>query len=205
MQQAEFSDDATAAAYSTQDVSGLLAALSFAAVKHQAQRRKGRTHTPYINHPIQVLSYLWKIGGVRDMTVLVAALLHDTLEDTETTPEEIAAQFGPEVLALVEEVTDDKSLPKAVRKRLQVEHASDHGPGAKMIKLADKMHNVYELTREPPVSWSLARLRAYVDWADQVVAGLRGVNVNLEVAYDEIARDARARLAAMEAAAGHDA
>lgn len=183
--------DVVDAGLATAEVGTLLAAVSFAATKHQGQRRKGKEGEPYINHPIRVAEILCTIGGVRDVTTLAAALLHDTLEDTATTPEELAAAFGPDVLGLVQEVTDDKALLKAERKRLQIEHAPHHSPRAKLIKLADKIQNVHDLSVNPPASWSLDRLRAYVEWADQVVAGLRGVNPNLESAYDEVARQAR--------------
>jgi (p)ppGpp synthase/HD superfamily hydrolase len=177
----------------TEDMGACLAALAFAADRHRDQRRKGRTREPYINHPIRVTQLLWEVGGVRDTVTLVAALLHDVLEDTATTPEEVEARFGREARALVQEVTDDKSLPKADRKRLQIEHAPHLSPRAKVIKLADKLHNVQDLGLDPPASWSPKRLRTYIDWADKVVAGLRSVNPALEEAYDEVAGQARAR------------
>ncbi|HMA33555.1 MAG TPA: HD domain-containing protein, partial [Chloroflexia bacterium] len=152
----------------------LLQAVQFAAHKHQDQRRKDQQATPYINHPIDVAATLWQVGGVRETAILVAALLHDTLEDTATTPEEIRAAFGATVLELVLEVTDDKSLPKAVRKQLQVAHAPQKSPGARAIKLADKIHNVHDVGASPPADWSPQRLRDYLDWTEQVVAGLRG-------------------------------
>jgi len=182
-----------------QDVGALLEAVAFAALKHQDQRRKGHHRLPYINHPVRVAEILWSVGGVRDMTTLVAALLHDTLEDTETTPAEIEARFGPGVLGVVQEVTDDKSLPKALRKRLQIEHAARSSPRAKMIKLADKICNVSDLTNEPPVDWPRSRVVAYVDWAELVIAGLRGVNPPLEALYDDVVRVARAKLPASDA------
>lgn len=185
--------------FSEQDLGALLEAVAFAAVKHQDQRRKGHRHLPYINHPVRVAETLWSVGGVRDMTTLVAALLHDTLEDTETTAAEIELQFGPEVLGLVQEVTDDKSLPKAVRKQRQIEHAAHSSHRAKMIKLADKIYNVSDLTNEPPADWPKSRLVQYVDWSELVVAGLRGVSLPLETLYDDVVRAARAMLAASDA------
>jgi GTP diphosphokinase / guanosine-3',5'-bis(diphosphate) 3'-diphosphatase len=168
-----------------------LKAVTFAARKHQDQRRKGRRHRPYINHLLQVAEILWEIGGVRDVEILIAAVLHDTLEDTKTTTEELEAAFGPRVLALVQAMTDDKSLPKQARKALQVTHAPHLSPAAKLIKLADKIHNVYELDHVPPVGWSRDRILAYVDWADKVVDGLRGVNGAMDTAYDNAARSVR--------------
>ena len=184
--------------FSEQDLGALLEAVAFAAVKHQDQRRKGHRHLPYINHPVRVAETLWSVGGVRDMTTLVAALLHDTLEDTETTAAEIELRFGPAVLGLVQEVTDDKSLPKAARKRRQVEHAAHSSPQAKMIKLADKICNVSDLTNEPPADWPKSRIVAYVDWSELVVAGLRGVNPPLETLFDDVVRAARLMLAASD-------
>lgn len=168
-----------------------MAALKFAAAKHRQQRRKDSEATPYINHPIEVAHILWEIGGVRDMVTIVGALLHDTLEDTDATPEEIQTQFGAEVLAVVQEVTDDKSLPKLERKRLQIEHASHHSTRAKQIKLADKICNVYDLAHSPPKDWSLKRCQEYLAWSEKVVAGLRGVNPILEARYDAVLAEAR--------------
>ncbi|XP_055571828.1 guanosine-3',5'-bis(diphosphate) 3'-pyrophosphohydrolase MESH1 [Falco biarmicus] len=143
----------------------LLAAADFAARKHKAQRRKDPEGTPYINHPIGVARILAHEAGVTDLVVLQAALLHDTVEDTDTTFSEIEEQFGEEVRRVVEEVTDDKTLPKMERKRLQVEHAPGSSPQAKLVKLADKLYNLRDLNRctpegmaEPPLP-SLSRRR----------------------------------------------
>ena len=164
----------------------ILKALRFSAEKHNDQRRKDSKASPYINHPIQVAETLWRIGEVRDVTLLVAAILHDTIEDTATTPQEIKENFGEDVLALVLEVTDDKSLPKQVRKQLQVEHAPHKSRSAKLLKLADKISNVSDILQSPPEDWSLQRKREYLLWTEKVAAGLRGVNTNLEGHYDEL-------------------
>ena len=163
-----------------------LSALRFATLKHSNQRRKDKTQAPYINHPIAVAEILWRVGGVRDITTLVAALLHDTVEDTGTQPEEIDRLFGEEVRALVMEVTDDKRLPKARRKELQVENAPHKSPRARQIKLADKINNIYDISHYPPSDWSLARRREYLAWTKQVIDGLRGQNPQLEALYDEV-------------------
>jgi len=176
-------------------VGQLLRALAFAACKHEDQRRKGRKSVPYINHPIRVTKLLWEVGGIRTGSILIAALLHDTLEDTDTTADEIEQRFGREVLALVQEVSDDKTLPKALRKQLQVEHAPDQSYGSKLIKLADKIDNLGDLCREPPVGWSRERIVEYIDWSERVVLGLRGVNTNLERVFDDAVWAARSRLA----------
>jgi (p)ppGpp synthase/HD superfamily hydrolase len=164
----------------------VLAAAQFAAHKHRDQRRKGADQRPYINHPIDVASTLATVGGVEDAEVLMAALLHDTVEDTDCTPEEIEEHFGADVRALVEEMTDDKALENAERKQRQVEHAPHLTPRAKLIKLGDKICNVRDITRNPPVSWSLERRRRYFDWTARVVAGVRGTSAPLEALYDDV-------------------
>jgi GTP diphosphokinase / guanosine-3',5'-bis(diphosphate) 3'-diphosphatase len=164
----------------------LLKALCFAAEKHSEQRRKNAKASPYINHPIQVAEILWRVADVRDETLLIAAILHDTIEDTDAKPDEIQAEFGENVLALVLEVTDDKSLPKQTRKQLQVEHAPHKSRNAKLLKLADKISNVGDIISTPPANWSLERRQEYLLWTEKVVAGLRGVNEKLESQYDEL-------------------
>lgn len=163
----------------------LLKALHFSSIKHRDQRRKDFSKSPYINHPIQVVETLWEVGGVRDVVILTAAALHDTIEDTYTSPEELRAVFGDQVLSIVLEVTDDKSLPKEERKRLQVEHAPHISSAAKLIKLADKISNLSDILHSPPTDWSLERRQQYLLWTEQVVAGLRGINAALEKKYDE--------------------
>ena len=172
------------------DLGRLLAAASFAAVRHRGQFRKGKSKNPYVNHPLEVASELAG-AGVGDLDVLVAALLHDTVEDTGTRPEEIEGVFGAAVRLIVDEVTDDKSLDKQVRKRLQIEHAPGLSRGAKLVKLGDKISNVREVANDPPVDWSVARKLEYLDWAEAVVAGLRGVSPELERRFDEAVRMGR--------------
>jgi (p)ppGpp synthase/HD superfamily hydrolase len=172
----------------------LLAALDFAAHKHRAQRRKSGECVPYINHPIHVARLLAEVGGITDEQVLMAAILHDTVEDTATTPAELEAAFGPVVRGLVEEVTDDKSLPKAQRKRNQVTHASHLSPGAAVIKLGDKISNVHDLSHTPPADWSLERIREYQDWAEEVVRNMPKVNGALEARFAEVVQESRRAL-----------
>ncbi|MEZ4771925.1 MAG: HD domain-containing protein [Bacteroidia bacterium] len=164
----------------------LLSALSFAAEKHRDQRRKDREASPYVNHLIEVANLLWHTGKVRDENVLAAAILHDTLEDTDTTPQEIESSFGKTILAYVQEVTDDKSLPKTERKQLQIAHAPHKSPGAKQIKLADKCSNLHDIMHSPPFDWSLERKQEYFIWAQAVVNGLRGENTALENHFDQL-------------------
>ena len=162
----------------------LLKAIRFSAGKHRNQRRRDSLKSPYINHLIEVTQLLWEVGGVRDIDILLAAILHDTLEDTNTVPEEIRDAFGDKVLSLVLEVTDNKSLPKTKRKRLQIETAPQKSFGAKLIKLADKCCNVRDLLALPPENWSLERRQEYLLWTERVVTGLRGTNAALEEYYD---------------------
>ncbi len=152
----------------------LLEALAFAARKHRDQRRKDPEASPYINHPIALADVLVNEGGVTDVEVLCAALLHDTVEDTDTSLRELEETFNPRIARIVAEVTDDAALPKAERKRLQVEHAARLSPEAKLVKLADKICNLRDVALRPPASWSLERRREYFEWAKQVIDGLRG-------------------------------
>jgi guanosine-3',5'-bis(diphosphate) 3'-pyrophosphohydrolase len=172
----------------------LLRAARFAAEKHRGQRRKDSDSTPYINHPVAVAELLAGVGKVTNLAALQAALLHDTLEDTATTPGELERLFGAEVRALVEEVTDDKSLPQYERKRLQAAHAPLLSPFAKQIKIADKTCNIGDISSDQPANWPLARKREYLDWAEQVVAGCRGCNAALEARFDEVLNARRAAL-----------
>ncbi|HEX8963148.1 MAG TPA: HD domain-containing protein [Rhodocyclaceae bacterium] len=168
-------------------LSPVLRATQFAARKHRMQRRRDADATPYINHPIELAVLLAEVH-VDDPVVLCAALLHDTVEDTETTFEELAAAFGDEVAEVVREVTDDQSLSKAERKRLQIEHAPRISRRAKLVKLADKICNLRDIDGAPPVGWSAERKDEYVAWATQVVSGLRGVHPELERIFDDIVR-----------------
>jgi (p)ppGpp synthase/HD superfamily hydrolase len=163
----------------------LLRTVAFAADKHRDQRRKGVDGSPYINHPIAVAELLALVGGVSDLAVLQAAVLHDTIEDTQTSPEELEKAFGAEVRDLVVEVTDDKAMSKTERKRLQIEHAPHLSKRAQMIKIADKICNVRDVIHTPP-DWPLARRREYLSWAELVVNGCRGASPELERYFDEV-------------------
>lgn len=175
----------------------LVEAISFAAKKHRNQKRKGADQEPYINHPLEVLNILTSVGKIEAYSVLIAAVLHDTIEDTETSVEEITNLFGSEVCDFVLEVTDDKNLPKAIRKQLQIEHAPHLSNGAKYIKLADKISNIRDVTENPPDDWSIERRLEYVAWGENVVSGLRGVNASLEDYFDETIRRARQKFKQM--------
>lgn len=166
----------------------LLKATQFAAEKHRNQRRKDAEASPYINHPIALANVLANEGGVTDPVVLCAALLHDTIEDTKTTAEELAASFGQRITDVVLEVTDDKNLDKAVRKQLQIEHARHASPQAKLVKLADKICNLRDIAATPPADWTAKRKAEYFDWAKKVIDGVRGVHPKLESLFDETYR-----------------
>ena len=163
----------------------VLSCLAFAAHKHRDQRRKDEEASPYINHPIAVANVLANEGHVHDDAVICAALLHDTIEDTETTPEELRKAFGNEIADIVLEVSDDKSLPKGERKRLQIEHARSLSDKAKLVKLADKISNLRDISQQPPAGWDLSRKQEYFEWAKAVVDRLRGTNAPLEAAFDK--------------------
>ena len=167
-----------------EDVLALTRALIFAARKHSDQRRKGAAAEPYVNHLAEVALLVAEATEGRDVEAVVAALLHDTLEDTRTTREELEREFGPEVAAVVAEVTDDKGLPKAERKRLQVEHAARKSDRAKLVKIADKTSNLRSILESPPLGWDRARRREYFEWSRRVVAGCRGVSPRLEGWFD---------------------
>lgn len=171
------------------EVGQLLQAARCSAHKHRYQRRKDKDASPYINHPIEVAELIANVGGVSNLPTLLAAVLHDTVEDTDTDPAELEKIFGPEVRSLVEEVTDDKSLPKEDRKRLQIMHAQRLSAQAKQIKIADKICNVRDVTHTPPPNWSLERRREYLRWAEKVVAGCRGSNPDLERRFDEVLQE----------------
>jgi guanosine-3',5'-bis(diphosphate) 3'-pyrophosphohydrolase len=171
----------------------LILAAAFAARKHKTQKRKDGVE-PYINHPLEVAEILSKIGGVEDEDILVAAILHDTIEDTNTTEEEILCLFGQKVCEYVKEVTDDKSLSREVRKWLQVEKASKLSAGAKQIKIADKISNLCAIMDSPPKDWSLEEKVQYIDWAKEVVDKMRGVNENLEKYFDQTYLKAKERV-----------
>jgi len=164
----------------------ILRALDFAAVKHRNQRRKNQEASPYINHPITIANLLWNAAQVTDPVVIVGAILHDTVEDTDATFEELEQEFGKEVQSLVQEVTDDKSLPKQKRKQLQVEHAAHLSQRAKLIKLADKISNLQDMIASPPHDWSSQRKQEYFEWGKSVIDKIRGTHQGLETIFDEV-------------------
>ena len=162
----------------------ILAAAKFAAEKHAAQKRKGAAAEPYVNHLIEVAQLIAGSSERLDTNLVMAGLLHDTIEDTGTTAEELERAFGSDVTALVVEMTDDKSLPKEVRKALQVENAPHKSVRAQVIKLADKISNLRSILASPPATWSTERKREYFAWARQVVDALSAPNPILKAEFD---------------------
>ena len=168
------------------DLKLVIKALAFAADKHRNQRRKNVEASPYINHPISLADILCDEAQVNDINVLCAALLHDTVEDTEATAEELTAKFGQQISDIVMDVTDDKTIEdKQRRKQLQVEHAAHISDPAKLIKMADKISNLRDIANDPPANWSLERRREYFDWAKRVIDQLRDVHPSLEALFDQ--------------------
>lgn len=175
-------------------LSVVMRALAFATLRHTDQRRKGKRAQPYVNHLVEVALLVSEATGGTNANLVAAALLHDVVEDQGVTPEEIATTFGADIAALVMEVTDDKDLISAERKRLQVEHAPHLTPRGKLLKLADKTCNLRSLADDPPEDWPQSRARAYVEWSRAVAAGLRGINPALEAAFDQAADEAIAAI-----------
>lgn len=176
---------------SANDTGKIIRAIQFAANQHQNQTRKNVEKTPYIIHPMGVASHLMTTGNVRDTDIIIAGLLHDTVEDTGASLEEISREFGVAVAEYVREVTDDKSLPKAERKRLQIVNAPHKSPGAAMVKLADKHYNLSDMLVNPLIGedgnpWPQERTDAYFSWAKQVVNALPPVNPALKQAVDDV-------------------
>lgn len=170
---------------SKNELGELIRAVHFAADKHRMQRRKDMEASPYINHPIAVAHLLSEEGGVSDLITLQAAILHDTIEDTNTSHDELVRRFGREVADVVLEVTDDKSVPDRVeRKRLQLVNAPKKSARAALVKLADKTCNLRDIRATPPASWSVERKREYFEWAKKVVDALPSVSVPLLMAFN---------------------
>lgn len=157
----------------------LITAYRFASVKHEDQRRKNKKKSPYINHPIDVAKILLD-AGVTDPDIICAGILHDTLEDTETSYDELLCTFGKEIADMVAECSDDKSLFKLERKKQQIEHAKHISTGAKLVKLADKYSNLSGLVTDPPAHWSLEEVVGYAVWGYAVFSNLKGVNAVME-------------------------
>jgi (p)ppGpp synthase/HD superfamily hydrolase len=171
---------------SLQAVRDVMKAAHFAAARHSGQRRKGAAAEPYINHLLEVAELVSSALAEPDTNLVVAALLHDTVEDVGVTKEELGEIFGQDVANLVLEVTDDKSLPKQERKRLQIVNASKKSVRAQIIKLADKISNLRAVLASPPTDWSVQRRREYFDWAKLVVDALSAPNPSLKAEFERL-------------------
>lgn len=165
------------------EIQTILSAAQYAAEKHADQKRKGGE--PFINHLIEVAHLVSTALPEPDSNLVAAAFLHDTIEDTGVTAAELTERFGQDVTALVLEMTDDKSLPTEVRKRLQVEHAPKLSVRAQVIKLADKISNLHSIISSPPPNWDYKRKKQYFDWGKQVVDGLTAPNPILKAEFEK--------------------
>ncbi len=170
----------------------LIKAALYAAEKHKYQRRKGFNQVPYINHPLKVVDTLIDCGE-HDHDLLIAAVLHDVIEDTDATEDEIAELFNTEISKLVMEVSDNKDLPYTIRKEQQVESAPNLSHKAKLIKVADKICNIKDILNYP-LDWSPERKLAYLSWSKEVVEGCRGINGQLESVFDRIIEEGSLQL-----------
>jgi guanosine-3',5'-bis(diphosphate) 3'-pyrophosphohydrolase len=169
-------------------------AAELAARRHSGMARKGRGNEPYINHLTEVANLLSAATDGADAELVAAGWLHDAIEDTETTREELAKKFSERIASLVVECTDDMSLPKAERRRLQVINASHKSPSAKLIKIADKVSNIHARILPDPTTEERDDLVDYTNWAEQVVAGCRGGNAWLDNRFNEAVAQARSSL-----------
>ncbi len=172
----------------------LLNAVIFATKKHQGQKRKGKNQDPYIFHPLNVAKVIMEIGHIVDQDIVIAAVLHDTLEDTTATIKELTKYFGLKVTDIVAEVSDDKSLDKNERKQRQVRHAPSLTYGARVVKLGDKLVNCRDILSSPPAGWSKRRMQEYIQWAFDVIEQIRGTNNYLEAAFDTLVIEAEEQL-----------
>ncbi len=175
----------------TTDTGKLLEAIEFASEKHKNQFRKNKDKTPYIHHPVQVARTISRHVQNVDNDVLIAAVLHDVLEDTDTSRVELENTFGKKIASIVLEVTDNKNQPKLLRKLLQIKNAKKKSIEAKTIAVADKICNLTDIINDPPVNWNPQRKNMYTDWVEQVVKGMKGANPRLDQLVEEKIRLSR--------------
>jgi (p)ppGpp synthase/HD superfamily hydrolase len=166
----------------------LLAAAHFAAQRHAGQRRKGKSDEPYVNHLLEVARLLAELPTELDCDVVIAGLLHDCMEDAGVTSDEIAAQFGERVASLVQEVTDDKTLDRQVRKELQVRNAASKSRGAQNLSTADKISNLRSTLADPPSTWSPDQQWKYAEWAKDIVGRFTEVDPALKLEFERVHR-----------------
>lgn len=176
------------------DMGRLLQAAHFSADKHRDQRRKGIRNTPYINHPLEVAERLNRIAGIENATILIAAILHDTIEDTQTTEAELTVLFGTEIATIVTELSENKALHWTQRKRIEIDDAAHLSLAGKLIKLSDKISNVHDTVTNPPADWTIDRRRDYLIFAEKVADNCRGQNDALDAEFDRVLAEARQKL-----------
>ncbi len=172
----------------------ILKALNFAALKHKYQRRKGDEHLPYINHPIKVAFIISEVGKIDDPIIIASAILHDVIEDTETTSDEIEKEFGNNIASIVEELTDNQNFEKQKRKKIQIKNAPFLSKEATIIRIADKIENIEDITISPPIGWSYERKEEYLEWAEKVVRACKNVNSELKDYFFEKLKKAKTEL-----------
>jgi guanosine-3',5'-bis(diphosphate) 3'-pyrophosphohydrolase len=172
----------------TNELAAILSAVLFAAERHANQKRKGKAGEPYINHLIEVAQLVSSALPEPDTNLVIAALLHDTIEDAGVTKPELVERFGSDVAELVSEVADNKSLPKVERKRLQVESAPTRSVRAQVIMIADKISNLRAILASPPADWDFQRRKEYFDWAKRVVDRLTSPNPILKTEFERTFR-----------------
>lgn len=168
------------------DIHIVLEAVGFAAEGHNGQLRENPEKTPYIIHPIRVTEHLMTIANVHERDILVAALLHDTVEDTKITFADIQKSFGTTAEGYVRELTDNMSLPQEERMKLQIETAPKKSLAAAQIKLADKYDNLKSLQSNPPATWDQKKIDEYFLSAKKVTSSLPAANVPLKKAVDDV-------------------
>uniref|UniRef100_A0A8R1XYA5 Guanosine-3',5'-bis(diphosphate) 3'-pyrophosphohydrolase MESH1 n=1 Tax=Onchocerca volvulus TaxID=6282 RepID=A0A8R1XYA5_ONCVO len=168
------------------DISLIIKAVDLAARRHRKQRRKDATQTPYVNHPIGVAYILTNEGQITDTATVIAAILHDTVEDTKTTDEEIRRMFGDEIADIVKECTVVKSIKREIRMKSQLEKASKLSRKAKLVQLADKLYNIRDIERCTPCGWTKQHVAEYISFAKDLLSNIRGTHDYLETALDDI-------------------
>lgn len=160
-------------------------ALQYASIKHKGQIRKGRDRAAYINHPIAVANTIINVGKIEDENTIIAALLHDVIEDTDTTEQDISEAFNSEIAQIVLEVSDDKHLSIEERKALQIKNAPHLSDEAKIIRVADKICNIRDVIDFPPITWNKKRKIIYLNWTRNIVDQIRNTNISLETLFDK--------------------
>ncbi|EFO18322.1 hypothetical protein LOAG_10172 [Loa loa] len=170
----------------TDGISLIIEAVDLAARRHRQQRRKDAAQTPYVNHPIGVAYILTSEGQITDTTTIIAAILHDIVEHTKTTDEEIRKMFGDEIADIVKECTMVRSMKREARMKSELEKASKLSHKAKLVQLADKLNNIRDIERGTPLGWTKQHVTEYIIFAKDLLSKIRGIHGPLESALDDI-------------------